>query len=262
MIKLSVNLGFIWNSIPFLSALDKAKKFNFKYVETHWPYTSSAVEVKNKLTENNLQMLSINTRKGDLEGDFGLNAIKGREKEAQEYIDESINFASITNTKFVHLMAGKGESFEENKKTFINNINYALSNSDENLSFLLEPINTFDAPGYLLNNLYQAMKIINEFDNPRLKIMFDCYHIQKTHGFLSENFSRNLNQIGHVQIAAVPNRNEPLFGEINYKYIMSFLENINYKGAVGLEYLTKDDFDKSIMKTLDYFQGYINVKSH
>ena len=36
---------------------------------------------------------------------------------------------------------------------------------------------------------------------------------------------------------------------------MSFLEKINYKGAVGLEYLTKDDFDESIIKTLDYFQG-------
>ena len=78
MIKFSVNLGFIWNDIAFLDALDKAKVFNFKYIETHWPYSSSAVEVKNKLKENDLQMLSINTRKGDLTDDFGLNAIKGR----------------------------------------------------------------------------------------------------------------------------------------------------------------------------------------
>ena len=55
MIKLSVNLGFIWNDIPFLDALDKAKVFNFKYIETHWPYSSSAAEVKNKLKENDLQ---------------------------------------------------------------------------------------------------------------------------------------------------------------------------------------------------------------
>ena len=169
MIKFSVNLGFIWNDIPFLNALDKAKVFNFKYIETHWPYSSSPVEVKNKLKENDLQMLSINTRKGDLDDDFGLNAIKGRENEAQKYIDEAINFASITNTKFVHLMVGKGESFKESKNTFIKNINYALSNSDESLSFLIEPINTFDVPGYLLNNLEQAMEIINEFDNSRLK---------------------------------------------------------------------------------------------
>ena len=67
MIKFSVNLGFIWNNIPFLNALDKAKEFNFKYIETHWPYSSSPVEVKNKLKENDIQMLSINTRKGDLD---------------------------------------------------------------------------------------------------------------------------------------------------------------------------------------------------
>ena len=76
---------------------------------------------KNKLKENHLQMLSINTRKGDLTNDFGLNAIKGRENEAQKFIDEAINFASITNTKFVHLMVGKGESFKESKNTFIKN---------------------------------------------------------------------------------------------------------------------------------------------
>ena len=97
MIRLSVNLGFIWNNIPFLNALDKAKEFNFKYIETHWPYNASAFEVINKLKENDLQMLSINTRKGDLAEDFGLNAIKGRENEAQKFIDEAINFASITN---------------------------------------------------------------------------------------------------------------------------------------------------------------------
>ena len=85
--------------------------------------------------------------------------------------------------------------------------------------------------------------------------MFDCYHIQKMHGFLSENLTKHMGKIGHIQIASVPNRNEPFFGEINYKYIMSFLEKINYRGVVGLEYLTKDDFDKSIMNTLNYFQG-------
>ena len=95
------------------------------------------------------------------------------------------------------------------------------------------------------------MEIINEFDNSRLKIMFDCYHIQKMHG-LEENISKHMDQIGHVD-SFVPNRNEP-YGEINYKYIISLLEKINYKGVVGLEYL-KDDFDESIMKNFNYFQG-------
>ena len=119
-----------------------------------------------------------------------------------------------------------------------------------------EPINTFDVPGYLLNNLDHAMEIINEFDNSRLKIMFDCYHIQKMHGFLSENLSKHMDQIGHVQIAAVPNRNEPLFGEINYKYIISLLEKINYK---GIKYFENTDYkNNNILNSIFYAEDFIN----
>ena len=74
-----------------------------------------------------------------------MNAIKGKKNEAQKFIDEAINFCQY-NTKFIHLMVGKGESFEESKNTFIKNINYALSNSDKSLNFLIEPINTLMFP--------------------------------------------------------------------------------------------------------------------
>lgn len=45
------------------------------------------------------------------------------------------------------------------------------------------------------------------------------------------------NYIGHVQIAQVPNRQEPnASGEINYKYVLDFLANSGYNDWIGLEY--------------------------
>lgn len=46
--------------------------------------------------------------------------------------------------------------------------------------------------------------------------------------------------IGHIQIAQVPDRNEPdTPGEINYKYVLSLLETLGYNGYIGLEYRPK-----------------------
>jgi hydroxypyruvate isomerase len=49
-------------------------------------------------------------------------------------------------------------------------------------------------------------------------------------------FERHLPLIGHVQIAAVPSRQEPDEGEINYPVIFEMLDRIGYKSWVGCEY--------------------------
>lgn len=43
--------------------------------------------------------------------------------------------------------------------------------------------------------------------------------------------------LGHIQIAQVPDRHEPdTFGEIDYKYVLSLLETEGYNEYIGLEY--------------------------
>ena len=49
-----------------------------------------------------------------------------------------------------------------------------------------------------------------------------------------------LSRTGHVQVAQVPNRDEPNHeGEINFEYVFKLLENSGYSGYVGLEYTPK-----------------------
>ena len=45
--------------------------------------------------------------------------------------------------------------------------------------------------------------------------------------------------IGHVQIAAVPDRGEPDRGEINYPWLLAELDAMGYAGMVGAEYLPR-----------------------
>ena len=69
--------------------------------------------------------------------------------------------------------------------------------------------------------------------------MFDCYHIQNVWFFYKILQSYGSNRT--YSDSFVPNRNEPFLEKLIIN-INSFLK-INSKGVVGLEYLTKDDFD-------------------
>lgn len=51
---------------------------------------------------------------------------------------------------------------------------------------------------------------------------------------------------GHIQIAQVPNRDEPgCKGEIDYSYVFKLLEDVGYDGCIGLEYNPKGTSDVS-----------------
>jgi hydroxypyruvate isomerase len=101
---------------------------------------------------------------------------------------------------------------------------------------VIEPINTRDIPGYLLNTPAEAAAIIQELGANELRLQFDFYHVQIMTGDLARSFERHLPLIGHVQIAGVPERHEPDIGEINYPYLFELMDRLGYTGWVGCEY--------------------------
>ncbi len=62
-----------------------------------------------------------------------------------------------------------------------------------------------DAQNYFLNTP-QARDIMDAVAAPNLKLMFDCYHVQIMEGDLSRKLKGLMPLIGHIQIAAVPDR--------------------------------------------------------
>ena len=50
---------------------------------------------------------------------------------------------------------------------------------------------------------------------------------------------QNIGQIAHVQLADNPGRHEPGTGEINYPFVLNYLDELGYQGWVGCEYKPK-----------------------
>jgi hydroxypyruvate isomerase len=238
MPRFSANLGFLWTELSLPDAIHAASKAGFEAVECHWPYATPLAEVKAALAATGLPMLGLNTRRGDpAKGDNGLAAVVGRQSEARDCIDEAIIYAAAIDCPNVHVMAGNTDQGSEAEATFQDNLRYASTQADKHqVTILIEPLNHYDAPGYHLNTLDAALDTIKAVGTGNIKVMFDCYHLQIMQGDLTRRLQQHLAAIGHVQIAAVPDRDEPDRGELHYPNLLRALDAMGWQGYVGAEY--------------------------
>ncbi len=93
-------------------------------------------------------------------------------------------------------------------------------------------------PGYQGDNTEYCIDIIKAVDSPRLKLLFDIYHVQVMDGDLIRRIHQHKDLIGHIHTAGNPGRNElNERQEISYRPVMQALLDIGYSGYVGHEYI-------------------------
>ncbi len=113
----------------------------------------------------------------------------------------------------------------------------------------VEHLNTRDSsdpmkghPGYQGDDLDFVAAIIRKVASPRIKLLFDFYHVQLMHGDLIRRLEQNKDIIGHVHTAGVPGRGElDENQEINYPAVVRKLLDIGYTGYVGQEFIPTRD---------------------
>ena len=240
--RISANLGFLYRDLPLPKAILAAACDGFDAVECHFPYAENAVAVKAALEECGLPMVSLNTVSGSFQaGEFGLAALPDRMEEARAAIVQAIEYADKIGAKNVHVMAGKTGDKDLAEQVYRENLDFACKTAvGREVGILIEPINHRSVPGYHLSTVEHAAGIIKDLGHDNLRLMFDCYHVQIMQGDLIERIHSNLHILGHVQIAAVPDRGEPNRGEISFPGILEALRDMGYSGAIGAEYLPRD----------------------
>lgn len=245
--RFSANLGFLWADRPLTEAIHAAKAAGFDAVELHWPYETPAFEVARALQKADLPCLGVNTRRGNVSiGDNGLSALPERVAEARVAIDEALAYAAKIGAANLHVMAGVAGGAEA-EATFIANLTYACEKGREKgIGILIEPLNRHDAPGYFLSTTDQAMSIIKRIGNDNLRMMFDCYHVQRTEGDLTYRLTELMPHIGHIQIASVPDRGAPNHGEIDFGNIFALLDKLGYERPIGAEYKPDGETDATL----------------
>ncbi len=245
MIKFSANISLLFTEFEFLDRFNESNKLGFNAVEFLFPYEYDPHAIKRKLKQNHLSLSIFNSPPGNFKnGDRGLACLPERKKEFKESIATVIEYAKIINGKNIHVMAGLCEKHDDLtlKETFIENIKWACDQFQKNnLTLLIEPINKRNIPGYFLSSTDLAIDLINIIDRSNLKLLFDIYHHQITSGDVTKYLEKCFSYIGHIQIAGIPNRNEPDDSELDYSYVFKVINDLNYNGWIGCEYNPKED---------------------
>jgi hydroxypyruvate isomerase len=116
----------------------------------------------------------------------------------------------------------------------------------------VEHLNTRDSsdpmkghPGYQGDDLDFCAAVIRKVGSPRIKLLFDIYHVQIMHGDLIRRVEQTKDIIGHVHTAGVPGRGElDENQEISYPAVMRKLVEVGYAGYVGQEFIpTRNPLD-------------------
>jgi hydroxypyruvate isomerase len=241
MPKFAANLTMLYNELGFLERFDAAAAAGFRAVEFLFPYAFPAAEIRARLDRNRLALVLHNLPAGNWEGgERGIACHPDRVGEFQDGVGKAIEYAKALQVPQLNCLAGiapKGVTCDAAQATLVANLAFAAGKlAAEGLRLLIEPINTYDIPGFFLSGTRQALEIIDATGSDNLYVQYDIYHMQRTEGELANTIRKNLSRIRHLQLADNPGRNEPGTGEINYGYLFRTIDALGYDGWIGCEY--------------------------
>ena len=187
---------------------------------------------------------------------------EGRRKVCINRMIANIDLASSLNS-FIIIggIRGAGKNsdksdlsqYMENFKESIGElIPYAEKN---NVILLLETINRYET--ILVNNAAQALNLLDEVKSENLKILLDTYHMNIEERLIEESLRMTKDCVKYVHFAD-SNRLAPGWGYINFKSILSTLNEIGYEGFIGFEILPKPGDYEAAVQVKEFFNAFLN----
>jgi len=263
MPRFAANLSMLYNEHTFLDRFAAAAADGFAAVEYLFPYAYQAEELAAHLRDHGLEQVLFNAPPGDWDhGERGMACLPGREDEFKRGVDQALSYAQALRCPRVHVMAGLAPAGSERAAlhaTYVTNLAWAAARAAPlGIDVLIEPINTRDIPGFFLNRQDHAHEVVAEVGAANLKVQMDLYHCQIVEGDLAKKLERYLptGAVGHLQIAGVPERQEPDVGDVNYAYLFALIDSLGYAGHVGAEYRPRIATPGGTSAGLAWFQPY------
>jgi hydroxypyruvate isomerase len=166
-------------------------------------------------------------------------------KKLREGIDLAVEFGSPGVITFTGMREKdlNDARMEQNCIGFFKDVvGYA---EEKKINLCLEHLNSRDGthpmkghPGYFGDDIARCVRIIERVGSPRLKLLFDIYHVQIMHGDVIRRLRTHRDVIGHIHTAGVPGRAElDETQELNYPPIMQAILEIGYQGYVAHEFI-------------------------
>jgi hydroxypyruvate isomerase len=111
------------------------------------------------------------------------------------------------------------------------------------ITLCLEMLNSkVDHKDYQADHTAWAVRVVEGVGSPRLKLLYDIYHMQIMEGDVIRTLRANAAHIAHYHTGGVPGRAEiDDTQELNYRRVMQAIADTGYTGFVGQEFVPKRD---------------------
>jgi len=119
---------------------------------------------------------------------------------------------------------------------------------DKQVTICLELLNSkVNHPGYMCDHTKWGAEVCKRVNSPRVKLLYDIYHMQIMEGDVIRTIRDNIQYIGHFHTAGNPGRHEPdETQELNYRAIAQAIVDLNFTGYLAHEYSPVRDALKSL----------------
>ena len=114
---------------------------------------------------------------------------------------------------------------------------------DAGVTICVELLNSkVDHKGYQGDHTLFGVEVVKAVNSPRVKLLYDAYHMQIMEGDLIRTIRTNKDYIAHVHTGGVPGRHE-LDGtqEVNWRAVAAALADLGFPGYMAHEFVPTRD---------------------
>ena len=256
--KFSCCIEMIYTSLPLTDRIAKAADAGFDYFE-FWNWQEKDIDaIKRAIDKYGIKPASF---QGSLNGVM----VDCNDKEIYvKDVEKSIDLAKELGALAVFCISDilqedrsvkphpRPISEEEAFASSVDVLKTVSKYADKNgINIVIEPLNTLvDHAGYSLYSTKAGVDIIKAVDSPRVRLLYDAYHMQIMEGNIIDTIKQYHQYFGHFHVADVPGRHQPGTGELNYMNILTALKETGYQDIVGFEYdpVTQGESVENVLK--------------
>ena len=185
----------------------------------------------------------------------GLNRKENHDKIEQQ-LREGIVKASAAGLPNIITFSGnrRGLSDQEGLENCVVGLNRIKAFAEEkNVTVCLELLNSkVDHKDYQCDHTAWGADVCKRVNSPRVKLLYDIYHMDIMEGDLIRTIRANIKWIGHFHTGGNPGRNEiDNTQETNYRAVAQAIADLNYDGFFSHEFIPKRDPFKSLQEAVE-----------
>ncbi|MFD1531524.1 hydroxypyruvate isomerase family protein [Pseudonocardia aurantiaca] len=248
-LRYAVNCSILFTELPLLERPAAARRAVFDAVEFWWPWPEQPVPADREVDafvsavrDAGVQVVGLNFFAGDLAGpDLGVLSLPKRSGEFRDSLAVAADIGERLGVGAFNALYGNrvedASPQEQDELATQNLVDAAATVARIGATVLVEPVS--GPKPYPLRTAADAVAVVDRVraaGGANVAFLCDLYHLAVNGDDVDAAIAAYTSNVGHVQIADAPGRNEPGTGELPLDRWLSGLERAGYSGWVACEY--------------------------